>query len=90
MELCRRRPRPRWPKAPGGALGVDWACSVTGVAGPGGGSEEKPVGLVYLGVAGPGGTTTHRQLFPGIRESVRARSVQMALVFLRDALLRDR
>ncbi len=39
--------------------GADIAISVTGIAGPGGGSEEKPVGLVYIGICGPNGTETH-------------------------------
>ena len=50
------------------ALGADFALSVTGVAGPDGGTEDKPVGLVYLGCAGPGGTRVRRSSFPGDRD----------------------
>ena len=60
-------------------LGVDLAVSVTGIAGPGGGSAEKPVGLVYIGVAARSGARATRHQFPGDREDVRARAGQMAL-----------
>ena len=68
------------------ALGADFALSVTGVAGPGGGTEEKPVGLVYLGCAGPGGTRVRRSSFPGDRATVRTFSATGALHLLREAL----
>jgi PncC family amidohydrolase len=64
-------------------LGVDVAISVTGIAGPDGGSEEKPVGLVYLYAAGPGGGIGREFSFPGDRQSIRARSVVGALHLVR-------
>ena len=67
-------------------LGADYALSVTGVAGPDGGTPDKPVGLVYLGCAGPEGTQVHRGSFPGDRESVRTFSATSALHLLRRAL----
>ncbi len=64
---------------------ADWALSVTGIAGPGGATPDKPVGLVYLGLSGPR-TTTRRCLFQGDRDQVRQQSVQAALQLLREAL----
>ncbi|MDX1632729.1 MAG: nicotinamide-nucleotide amidohydrolase family protein, partial [Thermoanaerobaculia bacterium] len=70
------------------ALGADYGIGITGIAGPGGGSEEKPVGLVHLGLAGPdGGETQVRVQFPGDRERVRRYTTRMALEMLRRALL---
>lgn len=69
-----------------GRLGADLAISVTGIAGPGGGTPEKPVGLVYLGLATRAGVRATRHQFPGDREDVRARAGQMALFRLLQAL----
>ncbi len=69
-----------------GRLGADLAISVTGIAGPGGGTPEKPVGLVYLGLATRAGVRASRHQFPGDREDVRARAGQMALFRLLQAL----
>jgi nicotinamide-nucleotide amidase len=68
-------------------LGSDWALSITGVAGPGGGTEDKPVGLVYVGVSGPSRTAHIRfdRSFGG-REGIRARAVASALHLLRTEL----
>ncbi len=69
-----------------GALHADYALSITGVAGPDGGTAEKPVGLVYLGCAGPEGTRVRKGSFPGDRDSVRTFSATAALHLLRRAL----
>jgi len=66
---------------------VDWAISVTGIAGPDGGTEDKPVGLVYIAVAGGGQTRVERFIFPGNRSMVREWTVQAALDLLRKQLL---
>lgn len=67
---------------------VDLAVSVTGVAGPGGGSAEKPVGLVFIGVCRRGAApTVTRNLFSGDRQAVRLASVRKALSLL-DGLIR--
>lgn len=63
-------------------LNVEFSVSVTGIAGPGGGSAEKPVGLVYIGVAFPGGTSVSRELFDGDRRAVREQTVARALELL--------
>jgi nicotinamide-nucleotide amidase len=65
---------------------VDLAVSVTGLAGPGGASAEKPVGLVFLGVATKGGGHTERRVFPGDRTEIRRAATVLALeLLLRDA-----
>ena len=68
---------------------ADWGISITGIAGPDGGSVEKPVGLVFIGIAGPGGAAprVHRHVFPGEREIVRMRSARNAMNWLRLELL---
>jgi nicotinamide-nucleotide amidase len=68
-------------------LGADAAVAVTGIAGPGGGTEEKPVGLVYLHVSSPAGEDTRRMDIPGSREAVRARAATAALQLLRAHLV---
>jgi nicotinamide-nucleotide amidase len=67
---------------------TDLAVSVTGVAGPGGGSAAKPVGLVHLGVSRAGGITLHREYrFGDIgRGEVRMKAVEAALALLLESL----
>lgn len=60
-------------------LKADLAVSITGIAGPGGGSAEKPVGLVWFGLASKAGTVTEKKVFPGGRAAVRAAAVEHAL-----------
>jgi nicotinamide-nucleotide amidase len=68
--------------------GSDYALAVTGIAGPGGATPEKPVGLVYIALAGPDGSVTVvRNLFFGGREAIKRHSTQRALDLLRRALL---
>ena len=61
------------------ALKVDIAVSATGVAGPTGGTDENPVGTVYLGVCSERGARVERHVFAGDRQTVREQSAQRAL-----------
>jgi nicotinamide-nucleotide amidase len=70
-------------------LGSDLAVADTGIAGPGGGTPEKPVGLVFLAVDGPDGAHTTRLQLPGDRETVRARAMVLALHMVRRELSRS-
>jgi nicotinamide-nucleotide amidase len=70
-------------------LGVDVAVSVTGVAGPGGGTPDKPVGLVFFHASGPDGDEALRFELPGDREWIRARSAVSALHLVRRLLERS-
>ncbi len=67
-------------------LGVEVALAVTGVAGPGGGTEEKPVGLVYFHAETPEGSRGSSFSFPGDRDSIRRRSVVAGLHLVRRML----
>jgi nicotinamide-nucleotide amidase len=68
-------------------LGADIGVGITGIAGPGGGSADKPVGLVYLGVSGLGTTIVRKLNLPGSRADVRRRTVVIALHQLRELLV---
>lgn len=62
--------------------GTDWAVAVSGVAGPEGGTDEKPVGTVWLAWAGRDAVTTECHVFPGDRAAVRRQTVEKALAGL--------
>lgn len=63
--------------------GADIAVAVTGIAGPGGGNADKPVGLVFIGAARKGdATTVERHVFPGDRAAIRQATVERALEML--------
>jgi nicotinamide-nucleotide amidase len=64
-------------------LGANVAVSVTGVAGPGGGTPDKPVGLVFIHAAGPQGERRLRLDFPGDRDTIRGRATVAALHLVR-------
>ena len=68
--------------------GSHHAISVTGIAGPDGGTEEKPVGTVFIGYAGANVTRSIKFVFPGDRELVRWRASQAALDYLRRQILK--
>ncbi len=68
-------------------FGADFGLGVTGIAGPSGGSEDKPVGIVHLAVAGPHDVQHRVARFPGDRERIRHQASQLALDLLRRRLL---
>ena len=67
--------------------GTDYALSVTGIAGPDGGSAEKPVGTVFIGLATPRGVTARKFFNPFDRETFKYTTSQQALEMLRRALV---
>ena len=71
-------------------LGADYALAVSGIAGPGGGTVDKPVGLVYVGLAGEGEPLVQQLHLPGNRERIRRMTSQWALDLLRRELLESR
>ncbi len=66
---------------------ADYGLAVTGIAGPTGGTPEKPVGLVFMGLAGPRGVDTRSHQFPGDRDMVKTLTAETALDWLRRELL---
>ena len=72
-------------------LATDWAISITGIAGPGGGTDAKPVGLVYIGIAAPDGSVEGIKYQLGSqreRELIRQMSAAQGLNLLRRRLLK--
>lgn len=67
-------------------LKCHWSVAITGIAGPTGGTPEKPVGTVWFGVAGPGFETTEKKLFSGSRTDVQQQSVDHAINMLWTAM----
>ena len=68
-------------------MGTDLAVSITGIAGPGGGTAEKPVGLVWFGVASTSGVRAEKMIFSGDRDAVRSSAIEHALqLLLKEAL----
>ena len=70
------------------ATGADYAVSITGIAGPGGGTKEKPVGLVYIACGNKDVITVKRNLFDGDRQKVREASTETALQMLKEELFK--
>ena len=66
--------------------GSTWSAAITGIAGPDGGTPEKPVGTVWLGLCGPPGTTARLAKYRGDRGQVRLQAAYGALQLLREAL----
>src|SRR5690606_20169169 len=64
----------------------DWGIGITGIAGPGGGAAEKPVGLVYFALAGPGTNLVREARFAGDRQQIKRRTTQAVLDLFRRTL----
>ncbi|GIX40583.1 MAG: CinA-like protein [Leptospiraceae bacterium] len=68
---------------------ADYGISITGIAGPGGGTKEKPVGTVYIGIKTPEKTIIHKIFYPSTRERIREYTIYTALYFLYKELKND-
>lgn len=70
-------------------FGVDYAVAVSGIAGPSGGSADKPVGTVWLALAGPAGVAATHRLWPGDRDRIRQLAAYWALLMILQELTRE-
>lgn len=68
----------------------NYGLSITGFAGPGGGTAENPVGTVYIGFHSPAGVCAHKVMYPGQREAIKVRAVNAAFDWMRRKLAQDR
>jgi PncC family amidohydrolase len=69
-----------------GRFNAVFGVGTTGIAGPGGGTMDKPVGLVYIALAGPRETVVHRMLFEGDRAQIKSLTAEAALHFLEEVI----
>lgn len=66
--------------------GADWTVSITGIAGPAGGTKDKPVGTVYFAVCGPGFERSQRKNFPGNRQQIQETAMKHSFELLTKSL----
>ena len=71
-------------------IGTDVGIGITGIAGPGGGTAEKPVGLVYISVSGKDGTVVQEHHFKGTRAEIKRQSAENALSLVSNYIRRSR
>ncbi len=67
-------------------LKTDWSIAVTGIAGPSGGTPQKPVGTVWIAICGPGFEEAKKQLFAGDRKAIQSATVDFSISWLVDIL----
>ena len=86
MARSAGKPRKPWRAARSGKANADIVVAITGIAGPGGGSADKPVGLVHFAAASRDGALTHAEMRYGDigRSEVREKSVLQALAMLKE------